>query len=175
MTRRSSRRPVAPRATATQRRERIAALLLEGLTEREIVRRLHTSPVTVRSDIDYLLNDWHSQTAVPVRQYRTLQLMRIREALKAVMPRVRDGNLKAVNEMVRLMEREARLLPGLDAPQPQPGTNGIAAGAAGMLFERLVSAMLEAGVDPQNTFAIMFEEIQAKQKMITAGSHDQSE
>ena len=47
--------------------------------------------------------------------YRGLHLARLERTLRAIWPRVLNGDLLAIDRALRILEREARLL-GLDAP-----------------------------------------------------------
>lgn len=51
----------------------------------------------------------------PAETLRTLDLERLDTALLSLWPRVRTGDPKAINTMLRILERRARLL-GLDSP-----------------------------------------------------------
>lgn len=54
-----------------------------------------------------------SVSAPAAGMYRELQLQRLELAVEALMPQVRDGDLKAIDVLVKVHERESKLL-GLD-------------------------------------------------------------
>ena len=82
---------------------------------REIGRQLGVSGKTAYKDISRSLADLAAKEQDHAREARQLDLARIDKALSGVMPKVEDGDPKAVLALCRLLERRAKLL-GLDAP-----------------------------------------------------------
>jgi hypothetical protein len=71
--------------------------------------------VTILKDIKTMLAQREAESGADVTEYRRIHLERIDRALFRIWPKVAQGDLDAIDRMLRLLEREARLL-GLDAP-----------------------------------------------------------
>ena len=82
---------------------------------REIARVNGMSPNTVGKDIKSFISTLREAGLRHVEEYRYVQTERIQSAIEAIWPRVLEGRTDAIGSLVRLLEREARLL-GLDAP-----------------------------------------------------------
>lgn len=95
-----------------------------GLTITEIAARVGLSRTQVHRVIDRLLKDTKAEAA---DELRTLELARLDTAQVAIWAQVRQGNHGAIDRLLRIMERRAKLL-GLDAPARQEvtGANGTA-------------------------------------------------
>jgi hypothetical protein len=131
----SSRR----RARAMQRRRRILDLRAEGLAFAEIARHLGFGSVEgCRQAYRRALDDVREVA----EEHRDLQLARLEEAIRVLMPLVRTGDLKAVDRLVKVIDRIARLA-GLDKVPPHlsvsPDTT-----ADGPESVRAVTALLAA-------------------------------
>ena len=87
----------------------------QGRSIREIARLNKLSPATVGKDIKSFIGTLREAGLRHVEEHRFVQLERIQSAIQAIWPRVEEGRTDAIGSLVRLMEREARLL-GLDAP-----------------------------------------------------------
>ena len=87
----------------------------EGRSIREIARVNGMSPNTVGKDIKSFISTLREAGLRHVEEYRYVQTERIQSAIEAIWPRVLEGRTDAIGSLVRLLEREARLL-GLDAP-----------------------------------------------------------
>lgn len=86
-----------------------------GLTITEIAARVGLSRTQVHRVIDRLLKDTKAEAA---EEIRTLELARLDTAQVAIWAQVRQGNHGAIDRLLRIMERRAKLL-GLDAPARQ--------------------------------------------------------
>ena len=95
-----------------ERRDKAVRLRREGLTLREIAARLGISPATAHEDISRALADIPAES---VEELRTVWGERLEAATAVVMPQVEAGDLDAVDRLVRLTDRAAKLY-GLDAP-----------------------------------------------------------
>lgn len=73
------------------------------------------SHVTVSVDIQRIADDLNAKSLKLAARHRTVQLERLRVATLAIWDDVLNGVVEAIHVMIRLMEREAKLL-GLDAP-----------------------------------------------------------
>lgn len=103
---------------ATREAQELTAVELRtmGMSYRAIAQHLGVAPQTAHKRVhDGLAREW-DRVRPAADQYRTLQLQRCQEAAGAAMVAIlRDGNMSAIAGLVKLMEREARLL-GLDQP-----------------------------------------------------------
>lgn len=104
---------------ATRRAEAVK-LRHQGHTLREIATQLGVSPATVHGDIQQALAD---VPAEGVQELRALWHERLEAATTVLMPQVREGNLEAVDRLIRLSQRAAQLQ-GLDAPTQMEWNTG---------------------------------------------------
>lgn|SRR3990167_663424 len=81
----------------------------------QVAQKLNLRTKDVSQALRDYLAELRREGLQSVAEYRHVQLERINAAIDAVWPRVLGGNVDAINTMIRLLEREARLL-GLDAP-----------------------------------------------------------
>lgn len=107
-----------------KRRERVARLRLQGLTEREIAIALPTgndpivdpdtkkpySNVTIHADLEALKTEWQTNAARDASEFISEQLAELDELKKSAW---KD---KRYDVVMKCMERRAKLL-GLDKPQ----------------------------------------------------------
>lgn len=98
-----------------ERRELFFDEYKKGLSYRQIAKKFKVSHMMVAHDVRSYLMDHRIIGIQNVSEYRQVQMERIQTAFGAIWPSVVKGNMGAVTVMVRLMEREAKLL-GLDAP-----------------------------------------------------------
>ena len=117
------------------RREQVAALLMARRSQREIAKSLNTPLTTIHRDIEALRMEWRADRMVAADQVISEELQRLAFAEKAIMPAVSRGDLMAIDRLLRVMERRAKLL-GLDAPKRYEITDSI---------RRLAE---ESGLDP---------------------------
>lgn len=101
-----------------ERRKIVSANILAGSNYRDIAEALGVSPATICKDFKAILADWRKQTNEIIGDWVPLELGRLDTALKAIWDDVRKGDLRAIDRMVKIMERRAKLL-GLDAPAKQ--------------------------------------------------------
>ncbi len=105
------------RARPSDRRRRALKLRMKGLTYSDIARQVgYASPSgayeAVRKALDY-------EAYETAAEYRKLHVARLEALLAGIWNLAREGKLGAVDRVLNLLEREARLL-GLDLPtQPQ--------------------------------------------------------
>lgn len=98
-----------------QRRKLVMANLLAGATYREIAEALHCSIGTVANDYKVLLRRLNRETIRDTDQYVLIECRRLDVALNAIFPKVKSGDLKAIDRMLAIMNRRARYM-GLDEP-----------------------------------------------------------
>lgn len=106
----------SPRRTAArQRRQRAVELRVEGATFDQISIDLGCTRSAawkmVQREIDEIVRDTRTAAA----ELRALELARLDSALQAIWSNVEAGHLGAIDRLIRISERRARLL-GLDAP-----------------------------------------------------------
>ncbi len=108
---------VAKRQAIIERRARVAALRLSGLRDQcRIAAHLGVSPPTIHRDGKALDAEWREQAVADVATEKGLDLDRLEHLIAAVWPEAVRGNLPAVDRVIRILERKAKLL-GLDAPE----------------------------------------------------------
>lgn len=98
------------------RLKQVAANLLAGLSYRQIAEGLNVSVGTVASDVKRLLDRWKKEQVTIVDDVVRVEVQRLDRAMAAIWTKVQGGDLEAIDRMVKLMERRAKLL-GLDAPK----------------------------------------------------------
>lgn len=104
--------------SATQkamRRQRAVEMRIGGATFEQIGRALGTSRASAYKLVMRTLADTRAQTADDSEHLRDLANARIENAIQRINPEVEKGNLGAVDKLVKLLDRQARLN-GLDAP-----------------------------------------------------------
>jgi hypothetical protein len=102
-------------ATA-ERRYRLGQLRLAGVVDqRQLASLLRVNQSTVSRDLAALRRELIDTTTEQYADEKALATKRLNAALAAIWPRVQRGELLAIDRMVRIEERRAKLL-GLDAP-----------------------------------------------------------
>jgi hypothetical protein len=103
---------------AFEREEAIAQIIQlrkAGMTQREISRQTGRSLSWVNQQLQKALADYTKATASDVEEMRATESIRLDAALRAIWPQVLRGNQGAIDRMIRIGERRARLY-GFDAP-----------------------------------------------------------
>jgi len=103
------------RLTARERERRGLALRLEGKTYQQIARELGMSEAGAYKAVLRALTRLNEKIAEQADEVRRLELERLDRLLLGLWPQAARGNQGAVDRVLRIMERRARLL-GLDAP-----------------------------------------------------------
>jgi hypothetical protein len=114
------RRKRSPKQQATElgielRREKAAKLKLAGWTVRDIAAHLKCSIGTVASDIAAVFERVRDTADGAIDRAKAISLARLDVATKGIWPSVESGDLDAVDRLVKLEGRRAKL-EGLDAP-----------------------------------------------------------
>src|SRR3990167_1692965 len=112
-----------------------------GLSYRRIGEKYGVSHQVVAGEIQQYLKELRSIGIRSVIEYRQVQMERIQAAYNALWPNVMRGRVDAINTLIRLMERESRLL-GLDAPTKVDIT------------ARIQQAAEAEGIDPNEAWEI---------------------
>jgi orotate phosphoribosyltransferase-like protein len=120
------KRPAAAEDALIQQR-RLEALDLRkaGFTYRAIATQLKVTHETARSDVMTALKQLSDRQDTETAEYRNLELERLDRMMLAVWSDAIKGHLGAVDRVLKISERRARLM-GLDAPVKQElsGLNG---------------------------------------------------
>ena len=95
------------------RRKKVAANLLAGLNYRTMAEALDVSTGTVAGDVKIILTRWQKEQVRAVDQVMQMELTRLDRALNAIWDKVLEGDDRAINNLLKIMERRAKLL-GMD-------------------------------------------------------------
>ena len=106
------------RAQIEERRKKVAANLLGGLTYRQMAGALDVSLGTIANDVKIILGRWEREQVQDVSEWVELESRRLERMLNAIWNDAIDGKSSAIDRALRIMERRAKLL-GLDAPSKQ--------------------------------------------------------
>jgi len=140
--------PGAPRMVRARLNE--VSILQErakGKTYKDIAIAVGASSAAgVRKALYRALEDLKTTREELVSEYAGVQLERMRIALEAIMPRVEEGELEAIETMLRIETRTAKLL-ALDSPGNWPedaSGRSTAPGGIQVQFDSLSETQLEA-------------------------------
>lgn len=100
---------------ATERRLQALQLRMAGAPYHAIAARLGVSIGQAHADVQTELQRIAAESADVAADVRTLELERLDALLLALWAQAKQGNQGAVDRVLRVMERRAKLL-GLDAP-----------------------------------------------------------
>lgn len=117
------------------RREQVAGLMLGYSSVRQIAEALGIHPSTAYRDTLAVRLEWQKHRVQLVDAALAEDLKRLEAAEKAIWVKVLKGDLLAIDRMLRIMERRAKLL-GLDAPKRVDIT------------ARIRQIAIDAGLDP---------------------------
>lgn len=114
---------------ASERQAQIAMLMVAGVRDQKtLAEKFGVNQSTISRDIKKIESEWKKQTLIDFEEAKSIDLMRIDEGLKAVMPQVKKGHLSAVDRMVSLLKRRADIF-GYDSPKRTENTHTGADGA----------------------------------------------
>jgi hypothetical protein len=117
----ASRRPPANHRAAHQvpvveRRRAAVQLKIAGKTWQEIADQLgYDSKGGACKDVRRALQKAVAELSIPLEEYRQLTLDRLEAMLDALWPKITEGDARAIETGLRIVDREADLL-GLKAP-----------------------------------------------------------
>ena len=111
----SSNSALTAHARAEENRLKAFELYKAGATLTATGRALGVSHTTARNYVTSVLDRLAADSKALAERYRNLQMARLQDMVFALWPKVRAGDVPAVLALLRIMEREAKLL-GLDAP-----------------------------------------------------------
>ena len=98
-----------------ERRQKILELRKSGKTLQEIGTELGISKVAVHTHIKKAIQKYNEKLNEETEWVIFLENSRLDEGLKSIWAKVQSGDLKAIDTMVKIMDRRAKLL-GLDQP-----------------------------------------------------------
>ena len=131
-------------AAIDARREQVAAFMRRGMRQREMAHALNVSDAVISRDVKAIEAKISERAARGVQMDRELQRERLDAAVNAIWPAVEKGDAAAVRNLVRLVDRIAKLS-GLDAPVKVEQTIDIR--------ERLRELAEREGLDPDSVVA----------------------
>jgi transposase len=124
------------------RRKRAVKLRVDGHSYREIADKLRVSVQTAFADVAAVMERTQLAADKLAGEIRSIDLERLDIATKALLPKVKRGDLRAVEKLVAVIARRAKLV-GADAPERSElsGPEGapIEIDARKTLLERLAS------------------------------------
>ncbi len=103
------------RAQAAARRLQALELRKGGATYRQIGERLNVSEAQAFRDVDHALGMLAKLTEGEAEKVRALEVARLDSVLLPMLQQAKRGSQGAVDRVLRIMERRAKLL-GLDMP-----------------------------------------------------------
>jgi hypothetical protein len=110
-------KPDVRRMRALERDLRAVKMRRDGITYDVISKRLgYGDRANASRAVKRRLTEFRAQCAEDVAELRQVETLRLDTALAAIMPRVRDGELLAIDRMLRIQERRAAY-EGLDQPK----------------------------------------------------------
>lgn len=112
----------ADRFTAAERRAQAVELRMEGRTFDRIGAELGISRQRAYQLVSGALGKLQRETLDRVEEALALELERLDALQLAIYEKATAGDLRAIDRMLKIMERRAKLL-GLDAPQKVAPTN----------------------------------------------------
>ncbi len=134
----------------TERRSKALQLSIAGWSYREIAAEIDVSHTQVGNYIRQALEKTTDLSASQTAELRQIQFERIEGAIKKVWAKIAAGRdlLSAVQTLIRLLEREAKLM-GLDAPTKVD------------ISAKVRAMAVEEGFDPDDAIEMAFKEIKA--------------
>lgn len=100
---------------AAERRVRALELRKAGIGYRTIGAQLGVSEAQAHRDVQSALSALRELELAEADDLRRLELERLDDAMLAIYPQVKRGNHGAIDRLLRIMERRAKLT-GIDAP-----------------------------------------------------------
>ena len=110
------------RLTAAQRRSQALALRRQGETLKTIAGELGCGVTRVHQYVAAELQKLNEQAGEDARLMRKLEAERLDRATTGIWPKVIRGDLLAIDRLIKIMERRAKLF-GLDGPTKTAATD----------------------------------------------------
>lgn len=153
----------ADAAVIAERRVRALQYRLAGASYRKIAKELQVSVETAWSDVQAELRALRDIAVQDAEELRELELQRLDEWTLHLTAKAREGDPRAIQTLVRIQERRARLT-GIDAPERREltgkGGGPIAVAHSSASLSRF---MTDAELDAAEAFAVELEQRRAAQ------------
>ncbi|MEZ0066692.1 hypothetical protein ABIA32_002704 [Streptacidiphilus sp. MAP12-20] len=134
----------AQQTKTADRRRQAVELRIAGRSWQQIADQLeYSSKGAACTDVRRALEKAVEKLAIPLEAHRQLELDRLDAIQNALWDKVLDGDTKAIDTTLRLMDRRAKLL-GLDAPQRHELTLEAIDAALADVEQQLAAARSEA-------------------------------
>jgi predicted transcriptional regulator len=108
------------RAAETERharRAKVTSILLSGVANQTaIAEQLGVNQATISRDIRIIEGEWRKEAVANVAEAKGQDLQRLERLIAATWDDARKGHLGAIDRVVKLLERRAKML-GYDAPE----------------------------------------------------------
>lgn len=91
-------------------------MLLGRKTQQQMADELGVGQATISRDVQAVRAEWHAERMQDIEEYITDDLARLAAAESYIWPLIVAGKPHAVDRLLAIMDRRARLL-GMDAPQ----------------------------------------------------------
>jgi len=111
------------RSQAAEREKAAFALRIAGATYAQIAERLGVTTAGAHKIVKRVLERTRAETNEEAAELRRLEVERLDALLLTLWKPATEGSLGAIDRVLKVMERRARLL-GLDAPTRQDITSG---------------------------------------------------
>ena len=108
-------------AERERRRQQVAAMLLAHRSQRQIAQALGVHQATVSRDVQAVRREWQERRLQDIHAWVAEETAKLDHVERALVPRVLDGELPAVDRLLNVMRQRAQLL-GLDEPQQHQHT-----------------------------------------------------
>jgi hypothetical protein len=95
-------------AEREMRRKKVAANLLAGMNYREMAAALGVSIGTIANDVKIILGRWQREQVETVDEWVQIEEKRIDRAINAIWNDILDGNLGAIDRLIRLQDQRAK-------------------------------------------------------------------
>lgn len=132
-----------------QRMEAVASLLVRGLTYREISREVGLSIGAISGYVKAIRAEWREERLDSLEEYTTQQLVKLAALEAPMMEQALEGNQRAVDRCLRILERQSALL-GLDAPKKHEHKVLIAQKQGEIIASVIAAVLEEQGIDTSN-------------------------
>lgn len=109
--------PSAVRLRALERRrEQVSAMVLAGVTYRQIAAELDVSLATIAGDVSELRDAWRERYTADYHEHASIELAKLEAVERRLWRLIAEGRLGAMQTWIKLSRRRAQLL-GLDRPE----------------------------------------------------------
>lgn len=112
----AARQKPAHHDKVAERRRRVAEMRLSHMTLDEIAREIGVAKSTVSVDLKHVREEWAERRASTYEEWAAEEIAKLDRLERTLLPRAIAGEYAAVDKIISLMDRRARML-GLDKPQ----------------------------------------------------------